>query len=601
MPNVDFAAEKEIARGYQQISNKLDQMSNFFMRQAEGMAKIEGAEYGAENAPTKQQIEDAKSTGVELELPGDKFSVYGMAAQNAALTTVYDQVTLEAKKQILTDLTNYEKQELDPSLLQDKFNTIIDGYAATFDATSPALAKKFRAELGLYAYGKVSTESSAFIKREKDQRIVTYATAAELFLDNGLRTLIFGSVNQTVTTEEGEVQQTASSGETVAELIIEEKKKMLTGAISVGMTTSQVKTIADAFDARVLQIQSNIVLEEMYAQGSSNRGTFYKRVKLAIEKGPTSAQAKELPPSVQAAIFSTKADDRQTILNNLRTGWNAIMDDQTKQISTTNTIRENDVGQATRQFGVAVTNYTRASTEAQLSDALNQMDINLEFIRVNDPGSYEEHKRTYDLITGPNGTKGFALRNDINTEVLFETDMQRVNPLYTMNDVTKALNDKKITFDYYKKILATYNTIYDAEFSDAIKRMKEELGVPADMYLDKTWLKSQEANIISSAIAQMREARRNDTTGQFDADKWVTDNLPNLIRTQIPGSGGDETATVTEASKYTRRSVVKMIETLASDGTNPERLEYFEDLLERVDQLMATPGFDQTKLPGWVQ
>ena len=88
MPNVDFAAEKEIARGYQQISNKLDQMSNFFMRQAEGMAKIEGAEYGAENAPTKQQIEDAKATGVELELPGDKFSVYGRAAQNAALSCI---------------------------------------------------------------------------------------------------------------------------------------------------------------------------------------------------------------------------------------------------------------------------------------------------------------------------------------------------------------------------------------------------------------------------------------------------------------------------------------------------------------------------------
>ena len=39
LPNVDFAAEKEIARGYGAISNKLDQMSNFFMRQAEGMAK----------------------------------------------------------------------------------------------------------------------------------------------------------------------------------------------------------------------------------------------------------------------------------------------------------------------------------------------------------------------------------------------------------------------------------------------------------------------------------------------------------------------------------------------------------------------------------
>ena len=59
MPNVDFAAEKEIARGYNQISAKLDQMSSFFMKQAEGQAKIEGAEYGAENAPTPQQIEDA--------------------------------------------------------------------------------------------------------------------------------------------------------------------------------------------------------------------------------------------------------------------------------------------------------------------------------------------------------------------------------------------------------------------------------------------------------------------------------------------------------------------------------------------------------------
>ena len=58
----------------------------------------------------------------------------------------------------------------------------------------------------------------------------------------------------------------------------------------------------------------------------------------------------------------------------------------------------------------------------------------------------------------------FFLRNDINTEVMFETDMQRVNPLYTMDNVNDALNNKKITFEYYKKILATYNTIYDASF-----------------------------------------------------------------------------------------------------------------------------------------
>ena len=47
---------------------------------------------------------------------------------------------------------------------------------------------------------------------------------------------------------------------------------MLTGAIAVGMSESQVTKLANAFDARVLQVQSNIVLEEMYKQGSDQRG-----------------------------------------------------------------------------------------------------------------------------------------------------------------------------------------------------------------------------------------------------------------------------------------------------------------------------------------
>ena len=598
LPNVDFAAEKEISRGYQQISGKLDQMSNFFMRQAEGMAKIEGAEYGAENAPTKQQIEDAKSTGVELELPGDKYSVYGRAAQNAALTAVYDDITLQAKSQILTDLTDYEKQDLDPSALQDKFNTLIDGYAATFDNTSPALAKKFRAEMGLYAYGKVSTESSAFIKREKDQRIATYAAAADLFLDNGLRTLILGSVNQTQVTGTGDTEEVATSAQTVNELIIAEKKKMLTGAISVGMSSSQVKTIADAFDARVLQIQSNLVLEEMYKQGSGNRGVFYQRVKQAIELGENSKVAQELPPSVRSAIFSAKADDRATILGTLRTGWNTIMDDTTKEITFNNSIREEEVGLATRSFGEALVLYDAETNPDKKATQLNVMRDALEVIKKQDPMNYETYRRSFDLATSGNSSSGFALRNDVNTEALFEMDMQRVNPQYDMGDVHRALLGKKITFDYYKTIVAKYNTIYDAEFKDAITRMKQELGVPADMYLDKTWLKSQEANVISAAITAMRTAKRNDTDGSFNADQWVTDNLPTLIQEQIPGQQGQDTALVTRMKGYTRRQVLQFIDA-ARRSNDTANLQKWEGLLEETDALFANPNFDQTRLPRW--
>lgn len=600
MPNVDFAAEKELIRGYNQISAKLDQMSSFFMKQSEGMAKIEGAEYGAENAPTPDQIKDAFSSGKELELPGDKYSVYGTAARSAALTAVYDDITLAAKTQILSDLTDYERNEKNPELLRDKFNTIIDGYAATFDETSPALARKFRADMGIYAYSKVSTESSAFIKNEKDQRIATYAAGAELFLDNGLRTLILGAVNESVTDDgTGDVTETRTSGELITDLIIEEKRKMLSGAIATGFSESQVTKLANAYDARVLQIQSNIVLEEMYKQGSDQRGVFYARVKQAVEKGPNSKVALELPPSVRAALFSTKADDRNTIVNNLRTGWNNIMDDTTKEIGFNNTVREDTVLKSGISFNQQLIIYNDSANEATKSAALIAMETSLATLKKTDPEKYLEFKRAYDLHTKKgDGDMSFALQNDVNTEALFEMDIVKVNPQYNMSDVVAALNNKKITFDYYKTIVQKYSNLYDDDFKAAISRMKQELGVPSDMYLDKTWLNSQEANVLSAAISAMNTARRNDTTGQFDADQWVTDNLPTIMTQQIPGQSGQDAALVQRVKGYTRRQVLDFIDK-ANEAGDQERLQHWENLLRETDLLFSSPNFDQTKLPMW--
>ena len=606
MPNVDFAAEKEIARGYAQISGKLDQMSNFFMKQSEGMAKIEGAEFGAENAPTPEQINAAKDSGVELQIPGDKYSVYGQAARGAALQSVYDDITFEAKKTILSDLLDSEKRNLDPQQLRDKFNTLIDGYAATFDQTSPALAKKFRAEMGIYAYGKISTEASAFLKREKDEEIALYAAQAELFLDSnsgGLRTLILGAVNESVTAiDTGDVTETKTSGELIDELIVLEKKKILAGAVAVGMSESQVTKIANAFDARVLQIQSNIVLEEMYKQGSANRGVFYQRVLKAVEEGPKSRVALELPPSVRAALFSTKADDRNTIVNNLRTGWNNIMDDTEKEIGFNDSVRKNDVENAERSFNLSLITYNDTNNASTKSAALVNMENSLAILKRKDPEKYLEFKTAYDLHTKKPGDNtdvtNFALRNDVNTEALFEMDIVKVNPQYDMSDVVKALNDKKITFEYYKEIVKKYSILYDEDFKAAIKRMKDELGVPADMYLDKTWLNSQQANVLSAGITALTEARRNDTTGQFDADKWVTDNMTRLITEQIPNVQGQNTALVTKMKRYTRRQVLMFIDAARRDNDNVG-LQKWEDLLERTDTLFNDPTFDQTQLPLW--
>ena len=140
--------------------------------------------------------------------------------------------------------------------------------------------------------------------------------------------------------------------------------------------------------------------------------------------------------------------------------------------------------------------------------ALLSMEISLGELKKLDTEKYLEFKRAYDLHTkkGAGDITNFALQNDVNTEALFEMDIVKVNPQYDMSDVVTAQTTKGT--DYYKTMVQKYSNLYDEDFKAAISRMKQELGVPSDMYLDKTWLNSQEANVLSAAISAMNKARR---------------------------------------------------------------------------------------------
>ena len=80
IPRVDFTDQRVQAQGLSQLSSSLQRMSSFFLQQSADKARIEGAEYGAANAPTPKQIDEAYKSGQELELPGDKSTVYGRSA-----------------------------------------------------------------------------------------------------------------------------------------------------------------------------------------------------------------------------------------------------------------------------------------------------------------------------------------------------------------------------------------------------------------------------------------------------------------------------------------------------------------------------------------
>jgi len=171
-------------RGLGQIQQSLNRMTNFFAEQNQIKAKIEGDEYGAANAPTMEQILAARQTGEELTLPGDKNTLFGRAARQAAATIVSSELELAAHKEMNTAILDFKQREANPAGLQDKLDAIILGYSSTFDETVPSMARSMKAKLSLNAQTKYASYHSAYITNQQENSRAAWIANSSLDFDN---------------------------------------------------------------------------------------------------------------------------------------------------------------------------------------------------------------------------------------------------------------------------------------------------------------------------------------------------------------------------------------------------------------------------------
>ena len=200
IPRVDFTDQRVQAQGLSQLSSSLQRMSSFFLQQSADKARIEGAEYGAANAPTPQQINEAYESGQELELPGDKSTVYGRSVRKAALEIADDQITALASmgmsnlaqvfdNALNDDTMTDEKRaalaaeigvnDFGPQSFADALDTMNAGYAAVLDENAPGVARKFRAQSAITANSKYNTYLEAYVKKENERLEAEFFQAQE--------------------------------------------------------------------------------------------------------------------------------------------------------------------------------------------------------------------------------------------------------------------------------------------------------------------------------------------------------------------------------------------------------------------------------------
>ena len=288
IPRVDFTDQRVQAQGLSQLSSSLQRMSSFFLQQSADKARIEGAEYGAANAPTPQQINEAYESGQELELPGDKSTVYGRSVRKAALEIADDEITALASmgmsnlaqvfdNALNDDTMTDEKRaalaaeigvnDFDPLSFANALDTINAGYAAVLDENAPGVARKFRAQSAITANTKYNTYLEAYVKKNNERLEAKFFQAQEnLFSNEVLRDLLTG--------ENGLVE------------LEKLRQERTTKSISF-LTGSEFKTFQDNMDATQKTAAMQVLADGTFAQTNPVKIISYVQSnRLASEKIP---------------------------------------------------------------------------------------------------------------------------------------------------------------------------------------------------------------------------------------------------------------------------------------------------------------------------
>ena len=258
-PQETAAPAEAIQRGMAKLSNSMDRMSQFFGEQARVQAEIEGAQYGARNAPTAEQLQDAFQSGEELELPGGFGTVFDRAARKAALDITQTEVEFEARKRINDIITTATRNGTNPATILDDIDAVTHGFAATFDDSSPGVARKLRAGLSIWANGKMASYENSYIADQK-------TNSQSNWISNMLG--MFEGFDQIISTGIPTGELDPETGEqTVRALTASDMIALKLGKIEEaqrkGFPPSSLTTIGNLFDQKVIEAANRVLIDSV--------------------------------------------------------------------------------------------------------------------------------------------------------------------------------------------------------------------------------------------------------------------------------------------------------------------------------------------------
>lgn len=169
---------RDVSAPFDQLSAQMSRMTSFYLQEAEQQAVIEGQKYGAETAPSAEQLVEAYKSGTPLETTTDATTVFGRAAMKAQQEVVRTNMYYASHTELTKISNQIESGQLPPDAGLKQMNAMIDGFSGAMQEIDPVESQKVKAEL---AY-KANTHYLAATKRLAASSIknAQIATAQEI-------------------------------------------------------------------------------------------------------------------------------------------------------------------------------------------------------------------------------------------------------------------------------------------------------------------------------------------------------------------------------------------------------------------------------------
>ena len=440
MPAVSTVGLQEAARTSQTLASALDRVSGFALKQAAEQAQIEGAEFGALNTPTLDEI---KSQGAEA-LPGDKSTIYGRAAREQALAGVLTRFEMEANSEITNLRVQLANEEIDAEGFREKLQSLNAGLSGTLATVDPVAANALRKAIqttGNASYLAALTKEQEAMR--KDMEVLAEIRMRQLV--DGIEGEVGSIIEDIVAAGDtvGPDQQPVSIDDKIEDIILPQLQRM-----SLELSDPEFYSkYADEVRKKVSDAKVNIVVETITED----------TLNMLEEDDLDQERSFEDKPQIQAIYKTLSAEERKSVRDQV----DAFVDEKYRNEDAQLVREEKARTKRILDTSIAIYQAIESDKEDEVTALIDQM-------AKLDP----DKARSWEKVASTDG----AVADDISLVQTLNVEM--ANGRLTVFRLNKALTDKLITRDTYDSMFGRFSAMTDKRYSQGKRYLKNAIGYP---------------------------------------------------------------------------------------------------------------------------